>query len=428
MIGAATALSLANDAAVSVFGGLLSAAFCRALDTSRNRRIFWLGMAVMLISQGAVFLLWSAEIRLQLYPFIVHLPLLILLYGLTGKWLWPAISILSAYLFCQMRRWLALLAAVVLPGEEVTQKAAELILTLPLLLVLLRFAAPAIRQLMEHPVKVQCQFGLIPALYYGFDYLTRIYTDLLFSGSPVVVEFMPTVCSLAYLVFLLYNFAEEHKYHLLRQVQDNLKLQVAQAAREIGALRESQAMTARYRHDLRHHLQYLLSCIENGQAERAKQYIAGIRAELEAQQVRRYCENEAVNLILSAFVERAEKTGITMEIQGAVPALLTVSDNDLCVILSNALENAIYACLPFTEENLPCVIRVEFRFQEQIGRLFLQIVNPCREEIRFEKGLPVSRRPDHGIGVQSIRAVVERYGGDCTFLAEKGQFVLRLFL
>ena len=428
MNGSATILSLTNDAAVSIFGGLLSAAFCGALDTPRSRRIFWMGMAAMLIPQGAVYLFWSEGLRLQLYPLIVHLPLLILLYSLTEKWLWPAICILSAYLFCQIRRWLALLAAAVLPGEEVTQKAAELVFTLPLLLVLLRFAAPAIRQLMEHPVKDQCQFGLIPALYYGFDYLSRIYTDLLSSGSPVVVEFMPTVCSLAYLVFLLYNFAEEHKQDLLRQVQGSLKLQVDQAAREIGALRESQAMTARYRHDLRHHLQYLFSCIENGQTERAKHYITGICDELEAQQVRRYCENEAVNLILSAFARRAEEMGIEMEIQGVVPGLLAVSDNDLCVILSNALENAIHACLPFTVEKLPCAIRVEFRFQERTGRLFLQVVNPCREEVRFEKGLPVSARPGHGMGVQSIRAVVERYGGDCTFLAENGQFVLRLFL
>ena len=424
----ATVISLLNDAAVSIFGGLLAASFCGVLSDRRKRRIFWLGMALMLIPQGAVYLLWDADFRLKIYPLIVHLPLLVLLHFLTGKRLWPAISILSAYLFCQMRRWLALLAAAVLPGEELTQKLAELALTVPLLLVLLRFAAPAVRQLMEYPVKTQCQFGLIPALYYGFDYLTRIYTDLLASGASVVVEFMPTVCCGAYLVFLLYNASEERRRSLLQQTQENLKLQMAQAAKEIGALRESQALAAQHRHDLRHHLQYLLSCIENEQTERAKDYISGIYAELEAQQVRRYCENEAANLILSAFVRRAEKAGIAMDIRGALPSLIHVSDNDLCVILSNALENALHACLPFAMEGTACVIRVEFRFHEQNGRLFLQTVNPCREEVRFEKGLPVSSRPGHGIGVRSIRDVVDRYGGGCSFLLEDGQFILRLFL
>lgn len=428
MSGAATLLSLLNDAAVSIFGGVLSASFCDALRTRRNRRIFWLGMVLMLVPQSAVYLLWSAELRLQLYPLILHFPLLVLLYGLTGRLLWPAISILSAYQFCQMRRWPALLAAALLLGEETTQKLAELAFTLPLLLILLRFAAPGVRQLMEYPLKTQCQFGLIPALYYGFDYLTRIYTDLLFSGSPVVVEFMPTVCCAAYLIFLLHNADEERKRSLLQQAQSNMQLQIAQAAREISALRESYAATARYRHDLRHHLQYLLSCMEDGQTQRAKDYISEICAEIETRHVRRWCENEVVNLILSAFADRAEKAGVKMQVRGALPAVVSYGDNDLCIILSNALENALHACLPLAAAGEACIIDVEFRFHERNGRLALQIVNPFRGEVRFERGVPVSLRPGHGIGVQSICAVVERYGGDCAFLTENGRFTLRLFL
>ena len=428
MIETAPLISLVNNAAVSVFGGLLSASFCDALNTRRNSQIFWLGMALMLIPQGAASFFWSEEFQRQIYPLILHLPLLMLLYILTKERLWATISILSAYLFCQMRRWLALLAVAVLPGEELTQKLVELAFTLPLLLILQRFAVPAIRQLKNCPVRIQLQFGLIPALYYGFDYLTRIYTDLLSGGSPVVVEFMPTVCSVGYLLFLLQYSTEERRSSLLQQLQNNLQLQMTQAAREISDLRESQAMAVRHRHDLRHHLQYLLSCIENEQTERAKDYISGICAELDAQQVHRYCENEAVNLILSAFVKRAERTGIKIDIRGALPTVVTISDNDLCVILSNALENALRACLPIAGEGMPCVVSVEFRFHAKNGRLFLQIINPCREEVRFEKGIPTSSRPGHGIGVQSIRALVARYGGDCQFLLEDGRFILRLFL
>lgn len=425
---AALLVSLVNGATVSLFGGLLSASFCGALDTRRNRWIFWSGMTLMIIAQGVVCFLWATEFWARVYPLVVHLPLLFTLRALTGRWLWPAFSIVSAYLFCEIRRWLALLAAAVLPGEEMTQNLAELAVTVPLLLIFLRYIIPAVRQLMEYPVKTQCQFGLVPVVYYGFDYVTRIYTDLLSSGYPVVMEFMPMVCCAAYIAFLLYNSAEERKRSHLRQVQDNLRLQISQAAQEISQLRESQAMTAQYRHDLRHHLQYLLSCIENGQSVRAKGYISGICTEIESQQVRRYCENEAVNLILSAFAKRAEKAGVDMTVAGALPSLIPVGDNDLCVILSNALENALHACLPLAEQGTACVIGVEFRFMEQNGRLLLQITNPCRDTVKFEKGIPVSDQPGHGIGVQSIRAVVDRYGGGCTFLLEDGRFILRLFL
>lgn len=421
-------ISLLNSVAVSIFGSVLSASFCGVLGSRRGRRVFWVAVALMLIPQGAAYFLWGKEFWMQIYPLVIHIPLLLLLRFLTGKWLWPAISILTAYLFCQMRRWPALLAAALLPGEAMTQNLAELAFTVPLLLIFLRFAAPPVRQMMEYPVKTQLQFGLIPALYCGFDCLTRVYTDLLFSRSPVVLEFMPTVCCGAYLIFLLYNSAEERKRAMLQQAQDNLKLQMAQAAQEISAMRESQTQIARYRHDLRHHLQYLLSCIENGQTQRARDYISDICAELEAQRVQRYCENETVNLILSAFVKRAEKTGVKMDVRGALPAVVSVGDNDLCLILSNALENALHACLPFTEAGGECTIRVEFRHLEQNGRIFLQIINPYQGEIRFEKGIPVTSRPGHGFGVQSIRDVVAQHGGGCTFLTENGQFILRLFL
>lgn len=421
-------IPLLNGTAVSVFGALLSASFCDCLRSRRNRLIFWCGMALILLFQGVAYLFWSAELHWRLYPLTFHLPLLLLLYALTKKLLWPLTAILSAYLFCQIRRWIALLSAAVLPGEEIIQELAELVITLPLLLFLFHFASPAIRQVMNYPVKTQCQFGLIPAIYYGFDYLTRIYTNLLSSGQPVVLEFMPFVCCVSYLSFLLHNSAEERKRQELQQIQLNLDLELSQAVQEINALRESQAMAVQYRHDLRHHLQYLSSCIGNGQLERAQSYISGVCGEIESRQVRRWCENETANLILSSFAGRAEKDGVKFDVQGTLPAAVAVSDGDLCVLLSNSLENALHACLPLAQAGEECTVSVQLRFVEQTGRFFLSVTNPCKTPVRFQRGLPVSDRPGHGVGVQSICAVVERYGGGCQFLVEDGRFILRLFL
>ncbi|MGN0682441.1 MAG: hypothetical protein ACI4JY_02085 [Oscillospiraceae bacterium] len=205
------AVSLLNDAAVSVFGVLLSASFCSTLNNRRNRLIVICTTILMLLPQGLVYLKWGMELSLKLYPLIVHLPIVILMFVLTKKLLWSAISVLCAYLFCEIRRWIALLAVTLFQGSEFMQEVVELIITVPLLLVLLCFVSPAIVQIREYPIKTQLQFGLIPALYYAFDYLTRVYTNLLSSGSSVVLEFMPFICCVAYMLFLLYNSAEERK-------------------------------------------------------------------------------------------------------------------------------------------------------------------------------------------------------------------------
>lgn len=413
-----------NSIAVSFFGSILSAAFSQALDTPRNRRIFFCCMIAIALLQGWLYSFRDIEFLREIYPLLVHLPLLLLLCFLTKRLLWSVISILTAYLCCQLRRWLALVSVALLSGDVMLQHFIELIATLPLLLLLLRFVAPAVRPLAAYPVKLQCQFGAIPALYYVFDYATTVYTDLLTAGSPVIVEFMPFVCCCAYLAFLLYHSAEERRYSQLQQAQKTLDIQLKQSVREINTLRESQELARRYRHDLRHHLQYISACIENGQLAQAQSYISGISKEIEAQKVRRYCENEAANLILSSFDARAKKEGIEMAIEGMLPASTPLSESDLCILFSNALENALHACQPFAAVDIPC--RIDVRFYEKMHKFFLQVSNPCAEEVQFENGIPVSEQPGHGIGVQSICAVVEKYGGVCSFSLKEGQFILRL--
>ena len=85
------------------------------------------------------------------------------------------------------------LAVALASGGTMLQDIVELILTVPLLLFLLHAVTPAVCRLIDRPAKSQCQFGAIPAVYYVFDYMTVVYTDLLASGAPVAVEFMPFV-------------------------------------------------------------------------------------------------------------------------------------------------------------------------------------------------------------------------------------------
>lgn len=414
-----------NGITVSLFGSILAASFCGALSDPRNRRVFWCCIALLPLLQGGACLLWEMELLRKLYPLMVHLPLMLILWGLTQKLFWAIISVLFAYLCCQLRRWLALLTVLLLDGGSMLQDITELLLTLPLLWVLLRFVSPAVHRLAEYPAALQLQFGVLPAVYYIFDYATVVYTNLLSGGSSVVLEFMPFVCCAAYLIFLVVLSREEERRLELQQAKDVLNLQLDHSVREIAALQESQNQTRRYRHDLRHHLQYVSSCIENGQAEQAQTYISRIFEEIEAQKVRQYCENESANLILSAYANRAEKEGVEMEVEGRIPPFLLVSDSDLCVLLSNGLENALHACLPLTAKGERCTIEV--RMYERERKLFLQITNPCGE-VRLEQGIPVTDRPGHGIGVKSICAITEKYGGMYSFQIRDHRFVLRVSL
>ena len=68
--------------------------------------------------------------------------------------------------------------------------------------------------------------GLLPLLGYGFDYITRVYTNLLATGNQAAVEFMPFVCCVAYLMFLARLSKEQEARARLEQLQNSLNLQV----------------------------------------------------------------------------------------------------------------------------------------------------------------------------------------------------------
>lgn len=415
---------LGNSVAVSAFGMVLSAAFCD-IRWTRRKSLFMTGcMAVLLLIQGIIYFFVDSGIGEYVYPLMTHFPLIIVLCFLSRKMLWSTVSVLTAYLCCQIRRWQALFVITIFNGGSTMQNMVELVMTLPILLILLRFVAPSVRSISHSTTSVQFRFGLVPALYYGFDYLTRIYTKLLLEGVLAAVEFMPFVCSVAYLVFVVHASAEGRLRSQLEQMQEILNLQVTQAVREIGALRESQQKTRVYRHDLRHHMQYLLSCIENERFEQAKAYMREICSEIETNQVIAFCENEAANLIFSAFAERTEACGVSMKIQAMLPQNLAIPESDLCVLLSNTMENALHECRKRVENGLPGLIEVSAYVKKE--KLFLQIANSCDADITFDCGIPVTSKPGHGIGVRSICAIVEKYGGIYSFSVKGNRFILQV--
>lgn len=206
------ALTVPNGVAVALFGIALSAAFCDIHWTKKNCIILAVGSAAMLLMQALITYKGSWMAIQEAYPLTTHLPLAIILSVLSGKWLWPTISVLAAYLCCQLRRWVALLVIAMVPGIDWLQPAVEMVVTLPLLAILLRYVAPAARSFARYPRSMQLLFGVVPLAGYLFDYVTRIYTDLLAQGNQAAVEFMPFVCSVAQKNYLY------HSLHIPPQV------------------------------------------------------------------------------------------------------------------------------------------------------------------------------------------------------------------
>ena len=419
-----TFLGVFNYGLVLIYGLFLSVFIAGGWENDKQRGLIIALCPAFLLIQTPFWLLLGEDTVKKLYPLIVHLPLiLILIFALKKTAGVCVVSVLTAYLCCQLPRWGDIAVAAVTCSALAGEIAYSLLIG-PLFFLLLRYFVKPAHAAMTYSRQSLLLFGSLPAVYYLFDYATTIYSDSLYAGIPALNELIPTALILFYVVFLT-------AYHHETQERTKAELQSsAQAAllrhaqKEMDALRQAQMQAAIYRHDMRHHLNMINAFLDTGKPEQALAYIRKTREDMMSITVKRFCENETVNLICSSFADKAARMEVRLTVTAQLPETISVSDTELCAILSNGLENALHAVCQMERSDrwidLYCSIKR--------NKLLIEIRNPYGGSIAMEDSLPVTAEAGHGYGCRSIRAIVLQHGGLYTFSPENGIFTLQIAL
>lgn len=267
-------------------------------------------------------------------------------------------------------------------------------------------------------------FGGLPVIYYIFDYATTIYSDLLYSGSEMVAELLPTAVGLLYMIYTTAYYRQLQRQTRTELQNSLIAAQLKQAEAEIASLRHAETQAAAYQHDMRHHLTAISAFLSADKPHQAEEYIKQVQADIEAITPKRFCENELVNLLCSSFASKAARMGVRLTLEADLPNLPAISDTELCALLSNGLENALNAVEKLKENRR----WVEFYCGVRAGKLLIEIKNPYSGHIPFREGLPEASRPNHGHGCRSIQAIAQAHRGLYEFKAENGIFTLRVVL
>ena len=418
-------LEILNYEMVLLFGIFVSLSFAGVKLSHKNRWGVLLFCTGATLVQAGLFLLLGKEATAKLYPVFVHLPLILfLVYYTKVPPLMATSAVFAAYLCCQTRRWLGSLILFAFDDLGFWY-FIQILVTLPLYYLLIRYVAEPVQGLMKQSKRAQFLFGIVPFFYYCFDYSTTVYTDILYRGSQVAVEFMPSLMSIAYFIFVLLIASDLQKQSRAKEEQQLLEIQIGHATKELAALRESQIQAAIYRHDLRHHLRYLESHLQNGEANLAIDYIRQLDHSIATSTVKRFCENETVNLILSSYSSLASLSGICFETKVTLgsSALEKISAVDYCIVLGNLLENAIEACKQVKQDPF-----IYIEAKQQQGKVFCRIKNSYHEAVQFEGKYPVTAKSGHGMGIKSIVMTVERLKGFVEFTVENNQFIAQFMI
>lgn len=211
------------------------------------------------------------------------------------------------------------------------------------------------------------------------------------------------------------------------QTESRLKDEYLEITREyVRVVRDNAKETRKVRHDLQAHISSLKYYMEHGEYQKAEQYLSALQ-EHTMQAVRGVVtvNHEIVDAMLLEAQFKGEAYQIVWEIEGILPAELSIGDYDLCTIFSNLLSNSIEACAKLSDGKR--YIHLEIRQWE--NHLVIELTNPIQERMVLEQlGSVTSKRDarNHGYGIANVREAVERNQGELFFENQDGVFTARI--
>ena len=250
-----------------------------------------------------------------------------------------------------------------------------------------------------------------PALENALDPLSTGYLLLIDAGSVLIYRTIVRLSTVYEKSARLQ--AENHELELQKMQYDTMKERLEDMRRT--------------NHDLRHHVVLLKQIRENGDLSALDELIASYPAPILHDQSLIYCENDTLNAVLTYFSETALKYDIEFSADITLPELCFIEKPDIAVIFGNILENAVEACKYVDGKRY---IRIAGSYQHDPEQLSFIIENNYKIEPHItENGRFLSsKHKGNGIGISSVRHIIEKYGGDHSFVPDNGVFVVSVII
>lgn len=418
-------LTVINFSFVLLFGIILSLSFAN-IEFRKNQKQYFLTICCFGMVQAIAYLAFGDEFMFKAYPLLIHFPLFLLLRYYYKKNIFVSgIAVLSAYLFCTPRKWIGTFVSYFWDYSMEVSYIVQIIVTIPLLIVILKFINPYVTRLRFEDNKVLGFFISVPLIYYIIEYYFTVYTDLMYQGGVVIIEFMDAAVVVIYFIFSVIYLRTLYEKKEIEVEQAISKIMANQMQNEIKALRESQNQASIYRHDLRHHLNYLRACISQDRLQDAEEYIDNVCKDIDRFQVIRYSENDSINIIISAYIAKAKDKNIRIETKITATDFIRFSIPDLCSLLFNALENAIYAVEKVDDIDERYI---KLKIYSKNNKLCIDLRNKYKIEPVFEREIPVTKEKEHGVGIKSMIRIVEKYKGVYRFISKEDVFIFQAAL
>jgi sensor histidine kinase regulating citrate/malate metabolism len=243
------------------------------------------------------------------------------------------------------------------------------------------------------------------------------------------------VAVLEFMLFIILNIAMFYIYikiyesYEIKRNNDIYRMEIDLYSKHIKEKESAMQEFRRTKHDFKHQLINLRSFAEKGEYEELKNYIDEL-IDLKSMDNFSYVDtdNSLLDTLLNFKYEAAREQKIKFKIDVDVPYNLPFDNTDLCIILGNAIDNAIEACMYVENEEKYIDLMIKY---EQ-GNLIIVMENIFDGNIMKDRsGNFISRKADkdnHGIGMSSIKHSLNKYHGYIDVCIEGNRYILKMIM
>lgn len=233
-------------------------------------------------------------------------------------------------------------------------------------------------------------------------------------------EFFLLILIIIMFAIMLLLFINSMSKKYFQDTSDLLLKQINTQLKHYEALDNMRKEFHAFRHDYINHMQCVSALISANKNEEAAQYINKLSKSKAITAKPFECGNHILDSILTEKASAAKECDTEIRLDG----LFTHDFDpvDLCVIFSNALDNAIESCRKIDGHKV-----IDIKLNTQQGYQFISICNPASEE---NNRLLTTKddKTHHGFGINNMRNAVNRHEGTFCIDNSNGLFALNITL
>lgn len=265
--------------------------------------------------------------------------------------------------------------------------------------------------------------------------------EFLYHRYPVLMAVLPVILllSLASVLYGVKSFQDILKLNREKNSRVILEKQVEGLKEHIGEIERLYSGIRSMKHDMRNTfavVQQLASVSEGQGAEELKQYLLEIDQTMDQMELKFRTGNAVVDALLNMKYHEIVRVIPDLELDAkelVFPGKLHIRSYDIGIILGNALDNAMEACMKLKKKDAAARAFIRLVSLQRGPLLLLKIENSFGGSVRRK---PQAEFPEsdkegkgmHGIGMMNIKSAAEKYQGTVDWKVKGRTFILAVML